>query len=126
MDKNNTNTKETTKPPQNEKQIAYGQDETTILEEIRLFEKKSTLIIERPHIASGGFSRVYSASSGNRKLAVKLILFPILPAEGSSDRKSQEEKRGKIVNWANNEVIVVMNLKHKNSIRCYGYYEMPN
>jgi serine/threonine protein kinase len=128
MDKSIINTKETTKTT-NDKQIATGHDENSILEEIKLFEKKSTLIIERPHIASGGFSRVYSASSGNRKLAVKLILFPIVPSEGSIDareRKSQEEKRGKIVHWAGNEVIVVMNLKHKNSIRCYGYYEMNN
>jgi serine/threonine protein kinase len=122
------NSKTTTKDSKTNQPIPVENNESLINNDFIKFQNDSGIKLETPHIAAGGFSKIYTGiSNHNRRFVIKFIFLPIY--EGIDDEKESKliiDKRNKLMNWAHNEGLILMNLKHSNSIRCYGYFEMPN
>jgi len=75
-------------------------------------------------IAQGGFSSVYlDQESVNKKFAIKIIDYGFKLKDGKVEKLSEDQKN-KTKSLANNEILYTFNIKHKNTIRMYGYYSM--
>jgi serine/threonine protein kinase len=107
--------------------LPFGHNESTVANELAIFKNKTNMEIIS-QIGKGGFSLIYLTSYSNNKMILKLTLLPILQGIQDRDKREREQFRwDSIIKWFNNEVLALMNIKHKNIIKCFGYYDfLPN
>lgn len=76
--------------------------------------EKAKLNIDFTPIGSGGFANVYRANRNNINYAVKIV--NVLECKKLSQEVVKE--------YARNEMIIMINLKNKNTIKCFGTFSL--